>query len=100
MADHLARTYHPVNKYTSWKRTVTYVRGKDECQCGNELHKIVLSCIAYRSLARGHIELAIDHAQVRINRARADAQLLSDLGIGQSVCHQAQHLQFAASESM
>ncbi len=46
------------------------------------------------------MQLAIDRVQVRIHRSWTDAQFRSDLGSGQSVGHEMEHLQFAAGESM
>ncbi len=43
-------------------------------------------------MARGDVQFTIDGAQVGIDRARADDQYFSDLGIGEALCHQPQHL--------
>src|SRR6266516_5250109 len=45
-------------------------------------------------VARGNVQLSIDRTQVSIDRAWTDDQGVSHLRIGQSSCHQAQHLHF------
>src|SRR5216117_3796460 len=53
-----------------------------------------------RGMARGNVQFAIDGAQVGIDRARANNQDFSSLGIGEASCHQLQHLDLALGEAI
>ena len=52
-----------------------------------------------RGMARGNVQFAIDGAQVGIDRARANNQDFSSLGIGETSRHQLQHLLLAGAEN-
>ncbi len=54
----------------------------------------MLNGVAGGRTARGHPDLAIDRAQVGIDDTRADDQLFSNLGVGQSLGQQMQDLDF------
>jgi hypothetical protein len=52
----------------------------------------MLDGVAGSSAARGDPDLAIDRGQVPVDGARTDGELLCDLGVGEPLGHQAQHL--------
>ncbi len=60
---------------------------------------MLLDGIARRRGARGDVQLAVDGAQVGIDGARAQDELSGHLGIGQSSCHQPQHLNLAGGQT-
>ncbi len=47
---------------------------------------------------RGKAQLAVDGADMGVDGTRADDQALGHLGIGESLCQQAQHLHFACGQ--
>jgi hypothetical protein len=57
-----------------------------------QLDEVVFERKVGGRVARGKVQLTINRTQVSIDRARADDQGFSNLGVGQSLCHQAQHL--------
>ena len=54
---------------------------------------------ARRRGTRGDLQLAVDRAQVRVDGVRADHQPLGDLGVGQTLRDQAQHLDLAGGQA-
>lgn len=55
-------------------------------------YQFVFDGIAGSGTARGDTDFAVDSGQVPVDGATTDDQLLSHLGIGQALGHQAQHL--------
>ncbi len=56
--------------------------------------QVVLDGVAGSSGSRGDLDFAIDRGQVVVDSARADHEAFGDLGIGQSLCQQAQDFDF------
>jgi hypothetical protein len=54
-----------------------------------ELGQVMLESVACGSAARGHAELTVDRGQVPVDGARANDELLSNLGIGDPLGYQA-----------
>src|SRR6266851_5661763 len=63
-------------------------------------HQALLHGVARSSTARGDLDLAIDRGQVSIDGARTDDEVVSYLCIGQSLCEQAQHLDFTRGQAI
>src|SRR5258708_371900 len=59
------------------------------------LAQVLFERIACGSTTRGDLDFPIDRLQVGVDRARTDDELCGDLGVGQSLSQQAQHLHFA-----
>ena len=58
------------------------------------LDQVLVERIACGSTTRGNLDFPIDRLQVGVDRARTDDELLGNLGVGQALCQQAQHLYF------
>lgn len=67
-------------------------------QRNNFSHQFVLNRVAGGSAARGDPDLAVDRGQVPVDGARSD-ELFCDMGIGESLGHQAQHLDLSDGQS-
>src|SRR5439155_24496626 len=72
--------------------------------CGAEgdmgrLDEVVLDREARGRVARGHVQLAVDRGQVVVDRARADHEPLGDLGIGEPLSEETQHLNLALGQA-
>src|SRR5258708_17506560 len=63
------------------------------------LDQVMLDGEASGGTARGDAELAVDRGQVPVDGARADGEPLGDLSIGESLCHETQHLHLAGGQS-
>ena len=63
------------------------------------LDQVVLHRIAGGRGSSGRLDFVKDRGHVGVHGARADDQLLGDLPSGQSLCYQAQHLDFAGCQS-
>src|SRR6266704_1945498 len=59
------------------------------------LAQVLFESIACGCTARGDLDFPIDRLQVGVDRARTDDEVFGDLGVGQSLSQQAQHLHFA-----
>ncbi len=57
--------------------------------CSEEL---VLNRVPRGGIARIHVDLVVDGAQVSLHRAQTEDQLVGDLCIGHALGHQAQHV--------
>lgn len=57
--------------------------------CEWDSQKLLLYSKAGGGRARVNAQFIVDRGQVGIDRARADDKVLSHLGVGQSLCHQA-----------
>src|SRR5215472_10355928 len=66
--------------------------------CRITSNELVRYGIAGGGRARGDSELVVDRAEVGVDGARADHQLRGDLGIGETLCQQAQHLHLASTQ--
>src|SRR5437588_9293037 len=54
--------------------------------------------VARSASARGDLNFVVDRGQVGVDRSRTDDKLFGDVRIGESLCHQAQHLHFPCRE--
>src|SRR5262245_5234178 len=61
--------------------------------------QLMVDRVPDRGRPRGDAELAVDRAQVRVDRPRADDQPLGDLRVGQPLGDQAQHLDLAPGQA-
>ncbi len=59
------------------------------------LAQVLFERIACGCTARGDLDFPIDRLQVGVDCSRTDDELCGDLGVGQSLSQQAQHLHFA-----
>lgn len=69
--------------------------GDAYCRSSGE---VVLNGIAGGSNSRGDLDFAVDRSQVVVDGARADNKEFGNLGIGQSLCQEAQHFNFTGSQ--
>ena len=64
-----------------------------------ERYQVSAKVMFYREACSGHARIdaqfIVDRGQVRRHGARTDHQLFSDLGVGQSLCNEAQDLDLA-----
>ena len=61
--------------------------------------QVVLDGVARQGAARIHFELIVDRAHMRVERMKANDELLSDMGGGQALGDEPQHLYFAFGQS-
>ncbi len=61
---------------------------------------MVFDGVAGGSYSRGDPDLAINRSQVGVDGARTDDQAFGYLLIGQSLCHDAQHLDLPSRQSV
>ena len=59
----------------------------------------MLESVASRRGSRGDVELAVDRSQVPVDGARADDEVVSHLGIGEALGHQAQHFDLTGGQA-
>src|SRR5713101_8819311 len=63
------------------------------------LQQLLPNSIAGGGTARGDPDLAVDHRQIPVDSATTDDQPISHLGIGEPLCHQAQHVDLTLCQS-
>ena len=63
------------------------------------LYEVMLDRVAGSSGSRGDLDFAIDRGQMVVDGARADHEAFGDLGIGQSLCQQAQDFDLAGGQT-
>src|SRR5258708_27979948 len=63
------------------------------------LDELVFGSQARGSRARVDAQLIVDGGQVGSNGARTDNELFGDLGVGETLCHETQHLYLASGQS-
>ena len=62
--------------------------------------QVMLKGVARECTARAETELTVQGTHMGVDGVRTHDELLGDLGVGQSPCHQAQHLHLARRQSI
>src|SRR5258708_1547309 len=74
-------------------------RGLASARWSIQSGQVVFQREAYRPTPPGHFNLFVDRPQVRVNRAWADRQLLSNLRVGEPLREQPQHLELTFGQA-